>query len=150
MEDHHQKHWRGGLLLTIMTITKILAVFSDHHRRNPLIWEYFEKFALEIAYSGREYYSAQAVYNRIRWHVDIEVDRDVDFRMKSGHIAYYSRMFHVVHPEYDGFFRTSQLSATATNFMGEEMEADETEILAMLKNIYETGGTRIVAENDCI
>lgn len=141
-----------------MTPNEIVAVFSDHHKRNPLIWEYFEKFSLEILRSGRDYYSAQAVYNRIRWHVDIETDDGADFRMKSGHIAYYSRMFHVAHPEHDGFFRTCQLRSIDPLrdvedddgiFMGERMEEDETEVLAMLEEVYETGGTITIVEDDC-
>ena len=78
------------------------------HRLNPHVWRLFEKYSFEAIKSGRENYSAWAVIQRIRWHTTIET-QGADFKISNDYIAFYSRLFHVKHPQYDGFFITKKL-----------------------------------------
>ena len=78
------------------------------HKANPHIWKWFERFAFEAIGARQKHYSAWAVVNRIRWHVDIETQGNA-FKISNDWIAFYARLFHALHPEHDGFFRTKPL-----------------------------------------
>ena len=75
------------------------------HKKNPQVWELFQKFTFEAIESGRTHYSTNSVIERIRWYTDIETSGDV-FKINNNHAPYYARLFHLEYPQYDGFFRT--------------------------------------------
>ena len=74
------------------------------HRENPDVWKLFEKFTDDVIARGHEHYSAKAIFERIRWHTEIETDGA--FKLQNNFTAYYARLFHALRPECDGFFRT--------------------------------------------
>lgn len=75
------------------------------HKMNPKVWEQFERFALEVARTGRKRYSAWAVIQRVRWHTTIETTGS-DFKISNDYIAFYARFFNARHPEHAGLFVT--------------------------------------------
>ena len=79
----------------------------DFHQDNPHVYELFERFAFQAIQAGFKNYSANAVFERIRWHTDIETQGS-GFKLSNNHRAYYARYFHTRNPDYDGFFRTKQ------------------------------------------
>jgi hypothetical protein len=81
----------------------------EYHRENPKVYELFEKFTLDVIGRGHKNYSANAVFERIRWHTDVEVEEEGEFKLSNNHRAYYARYFHWKHPEFDGFFRTKKV-----------------------------------------
>jgi hypothetical protein len=79
------------------------------HRMNPEVWEKFEEYTLEAIHSGnRRHYSHWAIVNRIRWNREIETQGG-EFKISNDHIAFYARLFHARHPDYDGFFKLKPL-----------------------------------------
>ena len=112
-----------------MSAEQQVKKFSHYHARNP----------------------------RIRWHVDIETSSNDGLKMSNNYIAYYSRMFHIASPDHKGFFRTRRLISIhgvepdedEQTFMGEDMAGDETELMELLRAVYETGGTLIPTRADC-
>ncbi len=78
------------------------------HKKNPHVWDLFRKYTFQAINAGRRNYSVNAIFERIRWHTDIETKGD-SFKISNNHRAYYARYFHVMHPEHDGFFRTKIL-----------------------------------------
>lgn len=80
------------------------------HKKNPMVWELFEKYTYEVIHAGHQHYSHWAVIQRIRWHTDITT-RHADFKIPNDYIAYYARLFHALHPKYDGFFRIRPLKS---------------------------------------
>jgi hypothetical protein len=78
--------------------------FEMYHKENPQIYEAFERFSLDVIRTGRKYFSAEMVINRIRWYTTIESDND-KFKVNNNYKPHYSRMFEENHPEYKGFFR---------------------------------------------
>jgi len=48
------------------------------------------------------------VFERIRWHTDVETRGDTPFKLSNNHRAYYARFFMHNHPEYQGFFKTKE------------------------------------------
>jgi hypothetical protein len=83
---------------------QIFAAFSKFHQGNPEIWTLFRRFSVEMISRGREHYSSNAVFERIRWHIDLQKS-DSELKLNNNFRAYYARLFHVAYPQYDGFFR---------------------------------------------
>ena len=69
----------------------------EFHKNNPHVYELFEKFTFQIIQAGFKNYSANAVFERIRWHTDIET-RGSGFKLSNNHRAYYARYFHIRNP----------------------------------------------------
>lgn len=80
----------------------------EFHKQNPQVWELFEKFTFQAINRGFDNYSVNAIFERIRWHTDIETTGD-RFKINNNHRAYYARYFHHVYPRHDGFFRTREI-----------------------------------------
>lgn len=78
--------------------------FEKHHQDHPEIYDLFERYALHAA-SVRKYYSAKAIFHRVRWHTQIE-ERNSEFKIDDGWISHYARKFLADHPEHEGFFQT--------------------------------------------
>jgi len=93
-------------------MTKLQNKFKEFDDANPQIWELFVKYTQEVISAGKKRYSSKAVFERIRWHTDIETTSK-PFKLSNNHRAYYARYFHEKYPEYDGFFRTKQLRSVA-------------------------------------
>jgi len=89
-----------------------------YHRNNPEVWELFKDFTFELIYSGRKHYSANAIFERIRWEKDLGAGSEAAFKLNNNYRAFYARRFMATYPRYEGFFRTrTQPSSTqdATN-----------------------------------
>lgn len=84
---------------------QIFEAFKKFHTANPKIWELFVQFTMQSVLRGRTHYSVDAVFERIRWYVDVETVGDA-VKLNNNFRAYYARMFHAKYPEYAGFFRT--------------------------------------------
>ena len=73
------------------------------HKDNPHVFELFCDFTSELINAGHKNYSAKGVFERIRWHTD--VDTSGTFKLSNNYTPYYARLFHHYHPEHSGFFR---------------------------------------------
>jgi hypothetical protein len=62
------------------------------------------KFSDEAKNSGRNVYSVNAIFERIRWHTDIETVSDVPFKLSNNHRAYYARKYMNSDPSRNRFF----------------------------------------------
>ena len=82
------------------------------HKKNPHVYRLFERFTLEAIAKGHKTLSAWLIVNRIRWETTV-VTRGDKFKITNNHIAYYARLFHALHPEHDGFFKTHKLKEEA-------------------------------------
>ena len=77
----------------------------EWHKQNPHVWDLFQKYTFQAINRGYDHYSVNAIFERIRWHTDIETTGD-QFKINNNHRAYYARYFHHMHPDYSDFFRT--------------------------------------------
>lgn len=89
---------------------QLLNAFADFHQSHPSVWRFFQRFALEVISSGRSNYSSNAIFERIRWHMEIESKND-EVKLNNNFRAYYARMFHLAHPDHNGFFRNRRLTS---------------------------------------
>ncbi len=91
----------------IMT-KQIEAQFKIYHEANPHVFESFKKFATEVKNMGKEQYSANSIFERMRWHTEIETVGE-RFKLSNNYRAYYARKLMDEYPEFYGFFRIKQL-----------------------------------------
>ncbi len=87
-----------------MLAEHVVEKFWIYHKENPHVFELFVKYAIQLRKTGRRHYSAQAIIERIRWHVEVETMGD-EFKMNNNYGGCYARLLVVTHPEFDGFFQ---------------------------------------------
>jgi hypothetical protein len=85
---------------------ELQAEFDRYHQENPKVYEAFKRLTFQLISAGRENFSASAVVERIRWGVSIGEYGPDDFKINNNYRAFYARLFHVEHPQHEGFFRT--------------------------------------------
>ena len=88
------------------------AKFREFHEANPHVYAKIKLYVSQAMRAGYTHYSIKAIFERIRWHEEIETKGD-EFKLNNAFHAYYARLFHKDHPEHDGFFRTATLRCTA-------------------------------------
>lgn len=76
------------------------------HSNNPKVWALFCRFSLMLVDRGFKHYSANAVFERIRWETD-QADHDgkTTFKLNNNHRPFYARAWMKKYPEHFGFFR---------------------------------------------
>ena len=77
--------------------------FNKHHTNNPEIYNLFVKFT-KMATKHKKYYSAKAIFHRIRW--ETMVSGEGDYKIDDGWISHYARKFMYDFPQHSGFFQT--------------------------------------------
>ena len=83
--------------------------FSAAH---PEVWRLFSKFTFDRIGLGFKNYSANAIFERIRWETDQA--QGTEFKLNNNYRPFYARAFMTQYPEHDGFFRTrKQISKAA-------------------------------------
>lgn len=75
------------------------------HKQNPHVFDLLVKFTFDVIKRGYTNYSVNALFERIRWHTEIETGSG-EFKLSNNHRAYYARLFHHYYPDHAGFFRT--------------------------------------------
>ena len=83
--------------------------FDRYHRANPRVFELFLRFTLDLKARGRQHYSAQAVFERIRWHMDVETRDREGFKLNNSMTSRYTRLLETLFPEHKGFYRKREL-----------------------------------------
>ena len=92
---------------------EILDEVKYRYRKDFIAWfplnmhviEAFERYAIELKRNGnREYYSIQAILERLRWDSILE-DSALDYKLNNNHAACISRILMRLNPELDGMFQ---------------------------------------------
>ena len=88
---------------------QILDAFEKFHAKNPEVWKLFLRFSIQAHETGRLHYSSNAIFERIRWHIEIEIKGE-EVKLNNNFRAHYARMFHLYRPDINGFFRNRKLN----------------------------------------
>ena len=88
---------------------KLKKEWWEFHQKNPEVWELFAKFTQDVINMGHKHYSAKAIFERIRWHTDVET-KGSKFKLQNNHTAYYARYFMSLSPMHEGFFKTREIN----------------------------------------
>jgi hypothetical protein len=89
-------------------MSALVENFVKFAAENPHVYKLIKKFTYQTIAAGRDSYSINGVFERVRWHTDIETVGE-DYKINNNHRPYYARAFMYDHPEYDGFFRTKEI-----------------------------------------
>lgn len=87
--------------------------FIEFDTRNPHIFEKLREFALQMKSNGqgREKYSMKALWERLRWHYQFEVQGSGEYSLNNDLTALYARKLMAEEPELNGFFEVRKRRA---------------------------------------
>lgn len=85
--------------------------FELFDRENPNIYLLFVRFSRQAKASGRKRYSINAIFERVRWHVNIETASADDFKLNNDFRSRYARLIMEREPELIDFFEIRELKA---------------------------------------
>ena len=81
---------------------RIVDEFLLFHREQPRVYRLFEHFAYEALNAGQRHYGSKAIFERIRWHM--EVERKEEFKVNNNYASGYARLLMIQNKAFDGFF----------------------------------------------
>lgn len=84
-------------------MAKTRKEFEKFHADNPEVYRLFCYFTIQVINAGHSKYSAEAIFNQIRWYTTVETRGD-DFKINNDYKPYYSRKF--MEEYYKDIFRT--------------------------------------------
>ena len=73
-------------------MAKTRKEFEEFHANNPRVYHLFCYFTIAVINAGHSKYSAEAIFNQIRWYTTVETRGD-DFKINNDYKPYYSRKF---------------------------------------------------------
>lgn len=77
--------------------------FEIYHAENPQVFDLFKRYAIMAKDKGFKNFSAKAIFERLRWHYNIETVGD-PFKLNNNYTAYYARKLMTEDIRFDGFF----------------------------------------------
>ena len=86
-----------------------VSEFLAYDKENPQVWSAFDKFAKQVIATGREYFGAKAVMERVRWYSVVEANDT--FKVNNNWVAFYARKFGLKYPKHADFFRIRDSAA---------------------------------------
>lgn len=90
----------------------IQTAFEDFDAAHPEVRQYLVGLALELHRRGFRHYGIGALWERMRWHFEIERDMDEEFRLNNNYRSRYARKIMTEHPELEEFFEVRMLRAS--------------------------------------
>lgn len=89
----------------------IREAFEEFHAANPHVYRLFKRYAHKafLAQKCAGHFGAKAVWERIRWELNIETDSTDEFKLNNNYTAYYARLYMSDFPAAVGFFRTREI-----------------------------------------
>lgn len=83
--------------------------FEEFHRENPHIYALVVKYCRQVMDAGLKKYSVNAIFERIRWHLRVEVKSRDEFKLNNNYRSRYARLVMDQEPGLEGFFETREL-----------------------------------------
>jgi hypothetical protein len=84
----------------------IEPAFERFHAENPHVYELFKQFARQVV--GFDHYGMKSLFERVRWHLDVETRNEDGLKLNNNYTAYYARLLNR-EPGMAGFFRTRRM-----------------------------------------
>lgn len=88
-----------------MIQTKLEFLKKDaelYDEQNPEIWEFFQKFSLQMINRGYSRIGSKMIFERIRWETMI-IGKGI-FKVNNNYTPYYARKFERLYPHFEGIF----------------------------------------------
>lgn len=81
--------------------------FEEYHAENPEVYELLVVLARDVKRRGYSKYSMKAVYERARWHMNIDKG-DSEFKLNNNYHSRYARLIMEQEPDMKGFFKVRE------------------------------------------
>lgn len=79
--------------------------FESYHQANPHIYQLLVKYTKYLKDErGLEHYGIAGVFERIRWHLDVDTKDPDGYKVNNNYRAFYVRLIEDEYPEYRGFY----------------------------------------------
>lgn len=91
--------------------TYLQMKFMEYHNDHPEVYELLKKYVLMAKAANRETYSINGLFERIRWHVNVDTRDEDGFKMNNNYRSRYARMLMKDNPEFVGFFEIRELKS---------------------------------------
>lgn len=91
------------------TITEAFRAFDAAH---PEVYRYLLGLAADLSARGFRHYGIGAMWERMRWHFQVERDEDEEFKLNNNYRSRYVRKIIAEHPEFEQFFETRVLRSS--------------------------------------
>lgn len=89
----------------------IQQAFLDFDEAHPEVYEYLLVLIEEVGRRGFRHYGIGALWERMRWHFQIERGMDEEFKLNNNFRSRYARKIIAEHPELEDFFELRILRA---------------------------------------
>jgi len=83
--------------------------FEEYHKKNPQVFDLFEKFAKKIRIVGYKNFGAKAIMERVRWEMIVSTTDNEPFKINNNYTSRYVRLLEEKDSSFEGFFRKRQL-----------------------------------------
>ena len=93
--------------------------FLKFHKAHPKVWVLFVQFTFDRIDRGFKHYSANGVFERIRWETAEAKTPEGEFKISNNHRPFYARVFMLKYPEHEGFFRVHEQTSRKQPAIGD-------------------------------
>jgi hypothetical protein len=83
--------------------------FEDFHSKHPEVMAYLVALCYELRRRGFQKYGIKSMWERARWHFQVEKDLGVEFKLNNNFHSRFARLILAEHPELEGFFELREL-----------------------------------------
>lgn len=83
--------------------------FLKFHSDNPNVYNLLVQFANEVKDAGHNTYSIKALFEVVRWHINVKTKSDDIFKLNNNYHSRYARLIEENESNLSGFFKKREL-----------------------------------------
>lgn len=91
--------------------TKLDRQFQMYHMVNPQVFLLLVNYTRRLKDRGFQHYGIKAVFERIRWEINVETNDPAGFKMNNNYTSRYARLLEKTYPEFTGFYHKRGLKS---------------------------------------
>lgn len=85
--------------------------FENFHAKKPEVYDYLVKTARLLKSRGHTKYGIGSIYERTRWHFEVDMDAGEEYKLNNNYRSRYVRKIIAEHKDLEKFFELRQLKA---------------------------------------
>jgi hypothetical protein len=93
------------------TTQTIQERFNEYDHCHPEVYKYLVSLCFELKSKRFRRYGIRSLWERVRWHFQVEKEMGEDFKLNDHFHSRYVRKIIAEYPEFDGFFELRKLRA---------------------------------------
>jgi hypothetical protein len=85
--------------------------FESFDAAHPEVYGYLLSLCFDLRRRGWQHYGIKSLWERTRWHFQVEKDLGEEFKLNNNYHSRYARKIIAQYPEFEGFFELRELRA---------------------------------------